>query len=48
MSDTYKKLHYENKYKHWKILDLLVNLNCIYFYNSNPNLTWNSYLNIKL
>jgi len=43
MSDTYNKLQYENKYIHWKILVLVVNLNYIYF--SNPNLTWHTYLN---
>ena len=45
MSDAYNKLQYENKYRHWKILDLVVNLNYIYFSNPNPNLTWHTYLN---
>jgi len=45
MSGTYNKLQYENKYIHWRILDLVVYLNYIYFSNPNPNLTWHTYLN---
>ena len=37
MSDTHNKLQYGNKYNHWKLLDLVLDLN--YFSFSNPNLT---------
>jgi len=35
MSDTHNKLQYGNNYNHWKILDLVLDLN--YFSCSNPN-----------
>ena len=37
MPDTHNKLQYVNNYNHWKILDLVLDLNYISFYN--PNLT---------
>jgi len=37
MSDTHNKLQCGNKYNHWKILDLVLDLN--YFSFSNPKLT---------
>ena len=37
MSDTHNKLQYGNDYKHWKISDVVLNLNNYYF--SNPNQT---------
>ena len=37
MSDTHNKLQYGNKYNHWKILDLFLDLN-YFFSNPNPNL----------
>ena len=36
MSDTYKKLQYGNNYNHWKILDVVANLNYISFSDLNP------------
>jgi len=36
MSDTHSKVQDGNNYKHWKILDLVLDLN--YFSISNPNL----------
>ena len=36
MSDTHNKLQYGNNYKHWKILDLVLDLNYISFSNPNP------------
>jgi len=35
MLDTYGKLRHGNNYNHWKILDLVLDLN--YFSFSNPN-----------
>ena len=35
MSDIHNKLQYRNNYNHWKILDLVLDLN--YFSSSNPN-----------
>jgi len=37
MSDTHNKLQYGNKYNHWKLLDLVLDLN--YFSFSNLNST---------
>jgi len=37
MSDTHNKLQYRNNCNHWKILDLVLDLNYIYFSNPNPN-----------
>ena len=48
MSDTRNKLQHGNNYKHWKILDLVLDLN--YFPFSNPNQTLSrrsTYLNTK-
>jgi len=38
MSDARNKLQYRNFYNHWKILDLVSDLNYISFSNPNPNL----------
>jgi len=37
MSDTHNRLKYENNYKHWKILGLVLDLN--YFPSSSTNPT---------
>jgi len=37
MSDTRNKLQYENDYEHWKILDLVLDLNYFSFPNHSPN-----------
>jgi len=37
MSDTHNKLQYGNNYNHWKILDLVLDINYICFSNMNPN-----------
>ena len=39
MSDTHNKLQYGNNNSHWKILDLVLDLNYFYFSNPNPNPT---------
>ena len=36
MSDTQIELHYWNKYNHWKILDLVLDLNYSFFFKPNP------------
>jgi len=36
MSDTYNKLQYGNSQQHWKILDLISDLNYFYYSNLNP------------
>jgi len=33
MSDTHNKLQYENNCNHWKFLDLLLDLNFIFFFS---------------
>ena len=38
MSDTHK-LQYWKNYSHWKLLDLVLDLNYISFSNPNPNAT---------
>jgi len=35
-TDTHNKLQYGNKYNHLKILDVVSDLNYIYFFNPNP------------
>jgi len=47
MSDTHKKLQHGNNYKHWKILDLVLDLNDFSFSNPNQTLSRHTYLNIK-
>jgi len=37
MSDTHNKLQNGNNYKHWKILDLVLDLNYFSFSNPDPN-----------
>jgi len=37
MSDAHNKQQYRNYYNHWKILDLVLDLNYISFSNPNPN-----------
>ena len=36
MSDTHNKLKYGNNYNHWKMLDLVLDLNYIPYSNSIP------------
>ena len=38
MSDTHNKLSYANNYNHWKILDLVLDLNYLSFSNPYRNL----------
>jgi len=40
MSDAHNKLQYRNNYNHWKILDLVLDLNYLSFSNPNPNPTY--------
>ena len=42
MSDTHNKLHHGNNYNHWKILDLVLDLNYFSFSNPNQTLTWHT------
>ena len=37
MWDTHNKLQYGNNHNHWKILDLILDLNYFSFSNPNPN-----------
>jgi len=45
ISIIHDKLQYRNNYNHWKILDLLLDVNYFSFSNSNSNLTRHTYLN---
>jgi len=47
MSDTHNMLQYGNNYNHWKILDLVLDRNCISFSNPNPTPNRHTYLNTK-
>jgi len=40
MSDSQNKLQCRDNYNHWKILDLMLDLNYFYFSNPNPNPTY--------
>ena len=37
MLDTHNKLQYGNNYNHWKISELLLDINYISFSNPKPN-----------
>jgi len=47
MSDTHNKLQYGNKHNHWKILDLVLDLNYFSFSNPKLSLTLHTYQNTK-
>ena len=47
MSDTHNNLQYGKNYNHWKILDLVSDLNHISFSSPIQTLIWHTYLNTK-
>ena len=47
MSDTHNELQYGNNYTHWKILNLVLDLNYFFFLTLTKTLNRHTYLNTK-